>query len=397
MSKLVELEPGDLDVLLTLGNLHLQARRPTAAVDQYQRALLIEPDNYSEADTDQEVPQHAGALEEAIEDLEALIQKYPGIAPYHVQLGDLYVKVGDDERALEQYTTALATQPHFLEATVKLGTQHMRQGRLADAALSFNRAVELNDQLISAFVGLGVAQHDCGHEQESLATFDLAASLEPSTTLLFCESMRLHLRAEQERYPAGDELSDADDEDFEQEEPGYDELIAEAVRRHEAALNNTPNHADLHYRYGLLLRQVGRHADAINAFRQAVTLNPTYAKALVKLAICLKEAGTLDEAIETFQQALRLEPGRMVDVHYELGLLFAQRNQFDLAAEQFEQAGVTSDGDPAFRENLALALQNVGMVDRAAATWQAMSELARDPRRDLLTRREHILRNANGE
>jgi tetratricopeptide (TPR) repeat protein len=385
--RLVEMEPGDLEALLTLGNLYLQTDRPAEAIDQYQQALFIEPET-DPSGVAAEGLADEGRLHEAIHALEKLARRYSGVAPFHVQLGDLYVKAGHDTKAIEQYQSALEAQPSFLEATVKLGTQHMRQGRFVDAAITFNRAVELNDRLITAFVGLGVAQHACGREQESLASFDLAASLEPSTTLLFSESARLHLQTERRAETAltGDEPDDPPGA------VGHDELVEEALRRHREALAGTPGHADLHYRYGLLLRQVGRLGEATEAFRRAVAINPNYSKALVKLGICLKEAGQVDEAVETFQRALRLHD-KYVDVHYQLGLLFAQRAQFDLAVEQFEQAVAGNDRNIAFQANLALALQNIGLVDRAAATWRSICELSRgDP--DILAVRERILRDA---
>ncbi|MCK4343564.1 MAG: tetratricopeptide repeat protein [Phycisphaerae bacterium] len=385
--RLAEMDPGNLDTLLILGNIYLQAERPADAIDQYQQALFIEPQSDSLLSETENLDEDE-RLGEAIQTLEKLVRKSPGMAPFHVHLGDLYVKAGRDLKAIEQYHFALDTQPNFLEATVKLGTQHMRQGRYVDAALTFNRAVELNDRLMTAFVGLGVAQHACGREHESAATLDLAASLEPSTTLLFSESARLHVQTEQRRgdLPLGHGTGTTG-------ALGHDELLAEAVRRHQQALMNSPGHADLHYRYGLLLRQVGRQEEAIETFRNAVAINPNYSKAQVKLAICLKECGRTDEAIEAFQQALRLDE-KYVDVHYQLGLLFAQRSRFDLAVEQFEQAVAGNDRNLAFQANLALALQNIGMVDRAAATWRSICELSRSDT-DLLAARERILRNVN--
>lgn len=387
--QLVEMEPGDLDALLTLGNLYLLAQRPLDAIDQYQNALLIEPENSMEPAETAEALARDGSLSEAIHSMQRLVEKYPEIAPFHVQLADLYVKAGDDSRALAEYNTALATQPNFLEATIKLGTQHMRQGRYADASLSFNHAAELNDRLITAFAGLGVAQHDCGRERESLATFDLAVSLEPSSTLLFSEATRLQFESRQAR---PDDARDPGD-DAPSERADYDLVIHEALRRHQQALATSPNHADLHYRYGLLLRQVGRYNEAVQALRNAVAINPTYSKALIKLAICLKECGETDEAIETFQRALAVDR-RYVDVHYQLGLLFAQRNQFDLAAEEFEQALAGSANNPSFRANLALALQNIGMVDKAAATWRSVYDLCSDVDGQL-SQREQLLRDVN--
>jgi superkiller protein 3 len=371
---LAELDPADLDVQLTLGNLRLAAGEPAEGVQHYQRALLIEPECTPPPLESAEQQAAEGDLGVAIAALERLVAECPGIADYHVSLADLYAQNGDDEAALQQYSAALKLQPNYLEATVKLGTQHLRRGRLVDAAQFFNRAVELNDRLMCAFVGLGVAQHAAGHEQEAHATFDLAASLEPNTTLLFSEATRLRLRCADDGDNAGAaETAPATDE---QDAPDPETLLRDAIRRHEQALRATPRYADLHYRHGLLLRQAGRPLEAIAAFRRAVEINPNYTKALLKLGVCLKELGRASEALAAFRQALSVQP-RDVKVHYELGLLFAQRNRFDLAVEHFEVALGGDAENLAFRQNLALALQNIGMVDRAAATWRSICELAR--------------------
>ena len=387
--ELAELEPGDLNVLLTLADLYLQGGNPQAACRQFQRALLVEPDLEDEtlSATDQLAAE--GQIEEALETVRQLVDKYPGVAPFHIHLGDLYAKAGEDGLAIEQYKVALETQPELLEATVKLGTQHLRQRRYADAAQTFNRAVELNDRLMMAFVGLGVSQHVAGDRHEALATLDLASSLEPSTTLLFAEAARLHLKSTGQGNEAPAVGFDGGDPD----EAQGDDYLNEALRRHRQALLRSPNHADLHYRYGLLLRQVGDYDEAITAFRNAVAINPNYAKALIKLGICLKETGQPDEAIEVFRRALSLD-STYVDVHYQLGLLFAQRSRFDLAVEEFERAMAGDEKNVALRANLALALQNIGMLDRAAATWHAICELTFDDD-GLLERRRHILRDLN--
>jgi tetratricopeptide (TPR) repeat protein len=393
--RLAEFEPGDVDVLLSLANLLLLTGRPREASDHYQQALVIEPDLAEEALPETEGLDADNRLAEAIKTLESLVCKYPNMAPFHIHLGDLYAKSGADRAAIEQYRAALDAQPDLLEATVKLGTQHLRLERYADAAQTFNRAVELNDRLMLGFVGLGVSQHTAGNQHEALATLDLAASLEPSTTLLFAETARLHLRAERAEQADLRGQSGMYADDDEEEEPDHQELLEEVLRRHRRALLASPNHADLHYRYGLLLRQVGEYEEAIQAFRHAVELNPCYAKALIKLGILLKETGEVEEAIAVFRQALALD-NRYVDVHYQLGLLFAQRNRFELAVEEFEQAVAGNERNVAFRANLALALQNIGMLDRAAASWRAICELSRTGD-SVLERRQQFLREVNRE
>ena len=63
-------------------------------------------------------------------------------------------------------------------------------------------------------------------------------------------------------------------------------------------------------------------------------------------------------------------------MHYQLGLLFARESQFDLAVENYESTLGHLNCAGEFRHNVALALQNIGMVDRADATWRSICETA---------------------
>ena len=273
-------------MLLTLGNLQLQNGAAEEAIETFQRALLIEPESADDAidafgEIDDEVQ-----LAHATDTLEKLVDKYPGVAEFRIQLGDLYVKAGDDEGAVDQYRAALELHPGFLEATVKLGTQHLRRQRYADAAQFFNQAVELNDRLLTAFVGLGVAQYTARRDADAQATFDLATGLSPNSTLLFSETNRLHLKSLRCHAAIG-LLPDADVEDA----AGHDQLLIEAVRRHRELLTNQPQRADLHYRHGMLLRQFGNVEAARSAFQQAVEIDPSYVRAQIKLGVTLRELG----------------------------------------------------------------------------------------------------------
>lgn len=367
--QLAEMEPDDLDVRLTLGALELQRGDAGAGIEEFQRALLIEPEPRDDAGA--EAAEDEDELRAAVSTISALTRKYPGVADFHVHLGDLYVRLGEDGDALRAYQSALEIQPGYLEATVKLGTQHLRQGRYIEAAQTFNRAVELNDRLMTAFVGLGVAQHQQGLAEEARATFELAASLEPNSNLLFAEAARLHARSER-----GEALCDST---IVQDENAGRALIEDSIRRHQQALIFSPNYADLHYRHGLLLRQVGRLDEAIEAFERAVAINPHYVKAQIKLGVCLRQRGRWDEAVTAFTRALQTDQAS-VDIHYQLGLLFAQRNRFDLAAEHFEAAVAGNRNNVAFRQNLALSLQIIGLLDRAGAMWRSICELSRETR-----------------
>jgi tetratricopeptide (TPR) repeat protein len=78
-----------------------------------------------------------------------------------------------------------------------------------------------------------------------------------------------------------------------------------------------------------------------------------------------------------FEDAVGIEP-EYVDLHYQLGLLFSERNKFELAVDHFEQAAKMNPKSVDLHANLALALQNMGLIDRARASWQAVCDLAPD-------------------
>src|SRR5262249_29719623 len=120
---IVEASPEDLDALLTLGTIQLHAGRFAAAIDTFQRGLLIEPEVRGDALDAVHELENDGQLEHAIGCMEKLVATYPGVTEFHVHLGDLYVKAAQDERAVAHYSVALELHPTLLEATVKLGTQ----------------------------------------------------------------------------------------------------------------------------------------------------------------------------------------------------------------------------------------------------------------------------------
>jgi len=367
-ARLAELEPGDLATLLALGALQFQSGQAEAAIETFQRALLVEPECTEDWPEGPREPQDDCQLLQAIAKAEALVEQYPGVTEFRVQLGDLYVKAGNDGGAVAQYRAALELHPGFLEAAVKLGTQHLRRQRYQDAAREFQRAVELNDRLLTAFVGLGVAQQAAQRPAEAKATFELAASLAPNSTLLFSETTRLQFQSLRRRGP---QASLCDEACAESE---YEQLLLEAIRRHRQALLRQPGFTELHYRHGMLLRQMGGFEAAAQAFAEAARLHPTYAKAQIKLGITCLELGRRDEAYAAFTRALRLDQ-REAQAHYQLGLLFAQRDRFDLALERFDLALTDRTVADSFRHNLRLALQNIGLIDRVDAGWHSLREL----------------------
>lgn len=374
--RLCELDPDKIELHLMLANLLLHAGLADRAVDRYELALLIEPDTWGGRNDLAASYEQDGMLPEAIAELRDLLRQEPNKADTYLRLGDLHAKLGQDEAALEQYLQAVQVNPDYLEATVKVGAVHLRANRHLDAAGWFNRAVQANDRLLTAYVGLAVAQRAAGQSKQATSTVEMARSLEPNSTLLFSEMAVLQLQvtgSDTQQHQTGQNGP----EQYKPGSPAAEALLDKQIERHQRALRRSPNHADLHYRLGILLRQRGRLDEAIQSYRQAVVINPVYSQALMKMGLALQERGLQDEAVQTLRRALQVKQ-EDIELHYRLGLLFCQRAQFELTVEQFQHKMRDQGLNVEVHANLALALQNMGLIDEAAATWRGVCELCGD-------------------
>jgi len=367
-------EPEDAFFRAALAHLYYRAGRYPEAIEEFETAIAMGPENWALVDDEVEALVADGHLREAIERLHALIAQQGPFADLHVRLADLYSKVGNDEAALRNYHLALEAQPEYLEATVKLGTHHLIQGRWEEAGEAFHQAADLNDRVLACYVGMGVAQGGAGKDAEAMNSFDLAAAIEPNSTLLLAEMAKLQLKsavAEQyaESFSAGG-APQADELDL-----ANDDLLYRQTQHHAEQVGAHGDHADVRYRYAVLLRAQGRATEALHQLREAVRISPTYVQAIIKLGITQQELGMVEQAIRTFHRALDIEP-HFVDLHYRLGLLYTSREQFEQAVRHMEAAAGAKDNDQ-IRAALALSLQNMGLMDRAAATWRSLWQMHR--------------------
>jgi len=210
-----------------------------------------------------------------------------------------------------------------------------------------------------------------------MGSFDLAGAVEPNSTLLLTEMARLQLKAA---------VADEYTRSFETGGPlpvaeidlDNDDLLQKQIERHAELVAHHGEQADARFRYGVLLRSESRLGEAVEQFSKAVEINPTYVQAIIKLGITQQELGMVEEAIETFKQALEVEPS-YVDVHYRLGLLYTDRREFERAVEEMAAADEGAGDSHQVRVALALSLQNMGLMDRAAAAWRSLCRMSPVP------------------
>ncbi len=123
----------------------------------------------------------------------------------------------------------------------------------------------------------------------------------------------------------------------------------EAVPLLSRALELAPDNADAALNLGSAYILQGKHAQAVPVLEQAAQLDPHNATVWANLAAAylgklpFAERAQQDQAITAFEHALALNPAAP-HVHYNLGLIYLERNDLFGAASHFQAA---LDTDPA--------------------------------------------------
>ncbi|MHC4207094.1 MAG: tetratricopeptide repeat protein [Planctomycetota bacterium] len=119
----------------------------------------------------------------------------------------------------------------------------------------------------------------------------------------------------------------------------------------------------------------GRVADAIESFRTALEINPAYTRAQSKLAICLFEADRKTEAIDILTCSDCLDKDTL-NLHYQTALLYCDRIKFASSLINLEQHLDKIFASPDATVNISIILQNLGLLDRATAMWDNLTDTA---------------------
>jgi Tfp pilus assembly protein PilF len=129
-----------------------------------------------------------------------------------------------------------------------------------------------------------------------------------------------------------------------------------------------------HNNLGLLLRNQGRMAEAMEQCQKAIQINPNFSEALENLGVALAATGRFDEAIENFRKAIRLNPNSS-SAPNNLGIALAAQGRFDEAIENYYQAIQLNPNSFMALNNLGIALAATGRFDEAIKNYRQAIQL----------------------
>lgn len=209
------------------------------------------------------------------------VSLYPENWVAHNNLGDAYDMLGEKEKAIYHYQTALRIKPRFAKANYNLGNTLASLQRYDEALFHYREAIAIYPEFAEAYNNAGVLLAREKRYLPAKEYFTQAVRLDPA-----------YEEAEKNLLDVSTIVRELEKE----------------IALQKKQLTAEPENENLHNNLGLLYREGGDTIKAKNHFLEALRINPGFAGAHNNLGILLAEQGNLQEAKQHFQQAVDIDP-----------------------------------------------------------------------------------------
>lgn len=238
--------PSDAQEHYTYGKVYFYRGEPEKALEEFQAALEIDPENPALLRCAGESLIELNKYEQAMEYLGKGLRLSPEFADLHYFMGCAFIALGKKESAINELKEALNINPRYASAMKKLNNLLISQDKL-----------EKNAEPA---------------EEEEIATRRA--------------NMHLHL---------GNALARKN-------------LLREALEEYKEAIRLRPDYPDVHNRMGELHLKSGDFEVAKKEFETAIEMNPRYVGALLNLADARMEYAEklVEEAEKDYRSALEI-------------------------------------------------------------------------------------------
>jgi predicted CXXCH cytochrome family protein len=120
------------------------------------------------------------AILDIVKDYEELVKEVRSDIPEdHALLGDIYLKRGEEDRAMERYTLALQVNPDLPEVQIHLGTLYAGRKEVEQAAACFRAAMDLLPGSPIPVFDLGSLYLQSGRPAEAIPHLSRALEIDP--------------------------------------------------------------------------------------------------------------------------------------------------------------------------------------------------------------------------
>jgi len=338
----------------------------------------------------------AGHAQEADRLYATILKANPKHPDANHNMGVLAVGVGNVQKALPFFKTALEIKPGVVQFWLSYVDALIKLGQIADAKAVFDQAKEkgakgeafdqLERRLSESNTNPQDPPSDLLHSIITLYTQgQLQQALSDATEMLekFPNSAVLYNIAGASN--AGLMQFDAAVDSFKQLikiNPHYAEAYNNigvalqdkgdpeaAIDSYKQALKINPDYAEAYYNMGVALNGKGDADSAVASYKKALKFKPDYTEAYNNMGVALHSKGDLDAAIDSCKQALKIKPD-YAEAYNNIGNALNAKDEPEAAIESYKQAVKIKPDYAEAYYNMGVALENKGDQEAAIESYK---------------------------
>lgn len=256
------------------------------ALEAYQRALALQPDQAEAHLRIAEVLHELGRSEEALNACRAGIEACPEAADLYFFAVGLHEKAGRREDAEALLEVLALRQPGNADIWFRLGNMKFDRHAFSEAVDAYHAALAAQPDWAEALLNLGLACYESGRYEEAEAAFQRALAAKPGWEAALRAAAVNALRQNQ---------------------------LDSALQYHKQLIDSGHSDPEILYNTAMLHEQLGQKEEAELLYRQALEWKPDFAEALVGLGYVLESAGKAEEARQCWAKAMEVKPELAAD------------------------------------------------------------------------------------
>ncbi len=299
--------------------------------------------------------QGKGRFAEAAAFYERILEVDSAPAIVHHQLGSVYLKMGNQVKAIEHFQAALKLNPTADASILALARTYGEIGNSDAAVSTYQRALALKPDDPATLNNLALIYMKIGSWSKATETLELAVRQSSPPKEAYYHLGICYQRSQQPE---------------------------RAATQFQKAIEIDRKFAGAHYNLGIIYASQGKENASAQEFKAALETRPDFAEAHFNLGSIYARQGQLDDAVKEFLKAIEIRSD-FAEAHFNLGTAYAKQGRLDDAIDQYRKTITIQPNYVKAHRGLAMLYQQKGMEKEAKAALDKATRLESESNRGL--------------
>jgi len=285
-----------------------------------------------------------GNFNKAIELFDTAVALNPKLAAAYYNRGNAKDELNQFEEAILDYDIAIRFRPDNSHFYSRRGASKSKLGLHSEAMQDHNESIRIDPSSAQAYTYRGIACAALGNHSDAISDYNTAVQINPESDTAYLNRGNANVALEQYENAKSDydialRINPKNDEILTNRGNVnlFFELHEYAIADFDLAIQINPNNALSFHNRGNAKLSLELYEEAISDYRRAILLDPNVMLAYFKLGVANVSLGQYEEAIGDFDNAIRLDPS-FADSYNRRGYAKSELGLYDEAITDFDDA-----------------------------------------------------------